>query len=390
VTKEVVCELPAGCADNWSKLAIGVKSDNDCPSFCYRIRVTNCGNEALNSVTVTDNRLNITGCNFPPTLAVGQTVECIVSGVEHCTGVTNTVTASGVGASSGTPVSTNSFATVIVREIDLTCELLVNGQPRIEIPCDQQPYLVTNALRVCNTGQLPIVGSIFAPYIVAMGGDCTNVANIQVSLDPGQCVVYPLCIDSVTCPPDCSLAFSNYVKVTATVDLTKTNVCAWTRNASNAIVEITASTECSAVVECQPQGHAGCTPGFWKNCTIHWQPTGYRTTQTVRSVFSLGNCCTSLGNSSLLSALSFGGGGGVCGAAQNLLRAAVAALLNASSPEVDYPFATQEVILSVNAALQSCDRATILALASELDRNNNLGCRDANGNDLPCKRLTAH
>jgi len=277
---------------------------------------------------------------------------------------------------------------VIVRELDLACELFVNGQPSIQIPCDQQPYMVTNALRVCNTGDLPIVGTISAPYLVALGGDCTNVANIQVSLDPGQCELYTLCIDAVTCPPDCSLAFSNYVKVTATVDLSKTNVCAWTRDASNAVVQITATTECSAVVECQPQAKAGCTPGFWKNCTIHWQLTGYSTGQTVGSVFSLGNCCTSLGNTSLLAAMDFGGGGDVCGGARILLRAAVAALLNASSPEVDYPYTTQEVIGSVNAALQSCNRATIIALASELDWANNLGCRDANGNDLPCKRLT--
>jgi hypothetical protein len=359
------CELPTGCGTNWSDLAVGVKSGETCPSFCYRIRVTNCGEEVLNNVTVTDNRLNISGCNFPTTLNVGQTVECIIAGVEHCTGVTTTVTASGVGAISGTPVSTNDSAAVIVREIDLTCELFVNGQPSIEIPCDQQPYLVTNTLRICNTGQLPIVGTIYAPYLVALGGDCTNVANIQVSLDPGQCALYTLCIDAVTCPPDCSLAFSNYVKVTAKVDLSKTNVCAWTRDANNTVVEITADTECIAVVECLPLPKAGCTPGFWKNCTIHWVLTGYRTDQSVRSVFSLGNCCTSLGNASLLEALSFGGGSGDCGAARNLLRAAVAALLNASSPEVDYPFSEQEVIASVNAALNSCNRGTMLALAQK-------------------------
>jgi hypothetical protein len=248
--------------------------------------------------------------------------------------------------------------------------------------------MVTNAVRICNTGDLPIVGTIYAPYLMALDGACTNVANIPVSLDPGQCTLYALCIDAVTCPPDCSLAFSNYVKVTATVDLAKTNVCAWTRDASNGVVEITATTECSAVVECQPQAKAGCTPGFWKNCTIHWQLTGYTTGQTLGSVFSFGNCCPNLGNASLLAALDFDGGDGACGAARILLRAAVAALLNAASPEVDYPFTTQEVIGSVNAVLQSCNRDALTTLASELDRANNLGCRDANGYQLPCKRLT--
>jgi hypothetical protein len=264
----------------------------------------------------------------------------------------------------------------------------VNGKPDETILCDGQGHLITNAVEVCNTGSLPLSDiAINAPDIVALGGACTNVANLRLALLPGQCTNVVLCTDLVTCPPSCGLAFSNHIRITATVDQTLTNVCSWTRNPSNQVVEITASTECSAVVKCLAPPKAGCTPGFWKNCTIHWQPTGYSTAQTVGSVFSFGNCCTSLGNASLLSALSFKGGNDVCGAAQNLLRAAVAALLNASSPEVDYPFTAQQVITMVNGALQSCNRATMIALASELDRDNNLGCNDANGNGLPCHRL---
>jgi hypothetical protein len=41
----------------------------------------------------------------------------------------------------------------------------------------------------------------------------------------------------------------------------------------------------------------------------------------------------------------------------------------------------------VNAALQSCNRATMIALASELDRDNNMGCSNSNGG-LPCHRLS--
>jgi hypothetical protein len=80
--------------------------------------------------------------------------------------------------------------------------------------------------------------------------------------------------------------------------------------------------------------------------------------------------------------LSFKGGSTVNGAAQILLRAAVAGLLN--SVKVGYPLTTAQVISQVNTALASCDRATILALASTIDGFNNLGCKDANGNDLPC------
>ena len=81
----------------------------------------------------------------------------------------------------------------------------------------------------------------------------------------------------------------------------------------------------------------------------------------------------------LLQALSFKGGSGTLGAAQTLLRAAVAALLNSAHPDVDYPRTTAEVIADVNAALASQDRSTMLNLATALDADNNLGC-PLNGN----------
>ena len=81
-----------------------------------------------------------------------------------------------------------------------------------------------------------------------------------------------------------------------------------------------------------------------------------------------------LDNNTLLQALSFQGGNNPTGAARNLLRAGVAALLNSAHPDVEYPRSTADVISAVNAALASGDRATMLALASQLDADNNLGC----------------
>ena len=120
-----------------------------------------------------------------------------------------------------------------------------------------------------------------------------------------------------------------------------------------------------------PSGQ-GCTPGYWKNHTESWGPTGYLTDQTVHSVFA--NATGSLGNATLLQALAFDGGTGLSGAKKILIRAAVAALLNAAHPSVDYPLTTAEVISDVNAALKSNNRSTILALASSLNTNNNLNC----------------
>lgn len=81
-----------------------------------------------------------------------------------------------------------------------------------------------------------------------------------------------------------------------------------------------------------------------------------------------------LDNKTLLQALNFKGGSGVGGASQILLRASVAALLNAAHPDIDYPRTPATVITQVNAALASGNRATILNLASSLDADNNRGC----------------
>ena len=69
------------------------------------------------------------------------------------------------------------------------------------------------------------------------------------------------------------------------------------------------------------------------------------------------------------------------GAAQNLFRQAVAALLNASHPLVEYAWTSTQIITSVNTALASNNAATIEALKNQLDLFNNAGGGiDAHGN----------
>jgi hypothetical protein len=120
---------------------------------------------------------------------------------------------------------------------------------------------------------------------------------------------------------------------------------------------------------------AGCTPGYWKNHPDAWEPTGYTTDQMVSSVFTVPQGIDQqLANKSLIDTLDGGGGPDVDGAAQILLRAAVAALLNAAHPDINYPLTVAQIINDVNAALASLDRDTILALATKLDNFNNLGC----------------
>jgi len=76
----------------------------------------------------------------------------------------------------------------------------------------------------------------------------------------------------------------------------------------------------------------------------------------------------------LLDALNYQGGNDVTGGARIMLRAAVAALLNASNPSVAYSLRVNDVISQVNVALASKDRNTLLNLGSRLDRFNNAGC----------------
>ena len=64
-------------------------------------------------------------------------------------------------------------------------------------------------------------------------------------------------------------------------------------------------------------------------------------------------------------------GGGGAG-----LRAAIAAVLNAGSPNVSYAVTSTQIINSVNAALASQNATTITDLATKLDGYNNgiAGC----------------
>ena len=120
-------------------------------------------------------------------------------------------------------------------------------------------------------------------------------------------------------------------------------------------------------------GRQGCTPGYWKNHTSNWQE--YRPTTRLSSVFALtGSPYASM---TLGQALSFGGGSGVNGATQILLRAATAAVLNDAHDALAYPqlrTGTNGIIAQVNRALASRDRSKMLRLAATLDAQNNLGC----------------
>jgi hypothetical protein len=140
-------------------------------------------------------------------------------------------------------------------------------------------------------------------------------------------------------------------------------------------------------------GDNGCTPGYWKNHTDSWQE--YAPSQLLGDdlrpgdgeayfAFAADPAYARFADVTFLQALRLKGGPGLDGATEILMRATAAAFLNAAhefDPAVDgdgYPYRRfgepGNILAKVNAALASKDRAQLLAVASWLDRANNLGC----------------
>jgi hypothetical protein len=132
-----------------------------------------------------------------------------------------------------------------------------------------------------------------------------------------------------------------------------------------------------------PTGFQGCTPDYWKQSQNFDSWTApYDPTDLVKGIFNV-NPYVSRGkldlngdgkDDTLLDALNYGDGSGTQGAARTLLRVAVAALLNAASPGVNYPYSESDVIGLVSGALSSKNRNTMLNMANQLNQCNIAGC----------------
>lgn len=109
-----------------------------------------------------------------------------------------------------------------------------------------------------------------------------------------------------------------------------------------------------------PPPGEGCTPGFWKSHPEAYQGTGYTLDTTLGSVFT--GLPASYASLTFDQALDLGGGG-----LDALVRHAVAALLNASSPDVDYPLTAAEVIALTNAAIAIGDYESTKDLFDEFN-----------------------
>lgn len=219
---------------------------------------------------------------------------------------------------------------------------------------------VADATDRLNTATATLAGVDYTGSALADFGEPTTVIDESASLDDDRNPV----------------GFPENLSDDATRTYTEVLTCGDTRTESNTALLTesdtgTQRTDSAAVaLTCTPVLNEGCTPGYWKNHPESWQV--YTTSQTLEEVFDVPDGF-GLDSDSLLAALGYPGGPGLGGAAQNLLRAAVAAVLNSAHADVDYPLTTAEVISQVNVALAGT-RPAMLTLAATLDANNNLGC----------------
>jgi hypothetical protein len=112
-------------------------------------------------------------------------------------------------------------------------------------------------------------------------------------------------------------------------------------------------------------GQQGCTPGFWKQSQHFDSWTVYTQTDLFDTVFGV----SAFPNLTLLGTLQLRGGG-----INALGRHAVAGLLNAVSPDVNYPITSTEVIAATQAAINSGDATLIEQTKNTLESYNQLGC----------------
>jgi hypothetical protein len=124
-------------------------------------------------------------------------------------------------------------------------------------------------------------------------------------------------------------------------------------------------------VTCATVAFTGCSQGFWKNHPEAW--VGYTPNAALSSVFTMGAAYAAIASDTFDAALDFGGGSTIVEKAQLLLKQAVAGLLNAAHPAVDYEWTTAQIIATVNSALASQDAGQIEAAKTTLDWFNNRG-----------------
>ena len=140
----------------------------------------------------------------------------------------------------------------------------------------------------------------------------------------------------------CGFAIAATLASVGLADITTTDTSTNSTSTSTSTNSTTTSTTTTT-----PEGGEGCTPGFWKNnadkkgATQSTDP--YDPDDLVSSVFSAAPA--GIAGKTLLAGLQQGGGD-----LDALTRHAIAAVLSAAHPDVDYPLTVAEIVDMVNDA----------------------------------------
>jgi hypothetical protein len=268
-------------------------------------------------------------------------------------------------------VESTATVTIIVECVPSTI-LTASANPAGPVDAGTE---VTFTFEETNDGQVPLT----SPSVETDLAGCTLAFvsgddNTNAILDPGETWVF-----------ECTVTLEETTTVVATahgIDPTGLDVtfCETPGTAPEGV--FCDQDERAEVTVEVLEVFAGCTPGFWKNHSDLWQD--FAPDDTLAGAgFVFPASLSDFSDDTLLEALNYGGGSGTAGAARILLRAAVASLLNADHDDVNFAMTEAEILEAVNEALATEDRATILALATELDQLNNTGCSiDAHGNPI--------
>ena len=314
----------------------------------YTVVLTNTGNVDLTEVTLDDSLVGDPGSAVESGVA-----DNVLNVGEHWTWqYTYTVTQADINL--GEPIDNTATGDCDELEpIDDSCSVPVIQNPSIDLE-----KLVNGEDADVPTGPTVAAGStVTFTFIVTNTG---NVTLTNVSVD-----------DSVLGHIGTIVTLN--VGASQTLTITATAIAGQYENMGTA----TGTPPVGEDVTDEDPGHyygtadyEGLTPGYWKNHPRSW--VGFNTTDLVGDVFDIPAQLSDLADDTLMQALNYGGGRDVIGAARNLLRIAVAAVLNAAHPNLNYPMALSDIIEDVNEALASLNRTVMGRLQATLDRYNNL------------------
>jgi len=239
----------------------------------------------------------------------------------------------------------------------------------------------------------PSIATVAVPTTGPVGIVIMDTATVSGGFNPTGTVTFKLYgPGDSTCSGASLVSGAGFVNVplsglsasSAGFQTTAAGIYNWVATYNGDANNIAVTSKCGdeAVDITKPLGGQGCTPGFWKNPKHFALWVGITPTQTVGSLFTIqptfadGSSGSVPANSTMAQGLAFQGGSSLNGASQILLRAAIAGVLNANNPNVSYSMTASQIVSSVNAALASNDRNTILNLASQIDSANNgqAGC----------------